>query len=370
MQPHRSSATLFALILALLIIYASLYPFIGWRDQGINPFYFLTSPWPRYWSRFDVVANFLGYAPLGLLATLSILRTRLLPQPALLAALACSLLSMLLEALQSYLPYRVPALSDWLLNGAGALTGALAAVALERFGVVDHWSRFRARWFVRDARLSLVLLALWPAALLFPPAVPLALGQVRRRLHGVFDHWLDGTPLAALIDEPVGYVLPLSNLGELICVSLGFIIPCLLAYTITLGWHRRALLWLGGVCVAFGASSLSAALSYSPDNAWGWVSLPSAVGLCVGVVIALLCVALPRKLCLGLLLAALGWQLSLINGAPETPYYAQALQSWEQGRFIRFHGLAQWLGWLWPYAALVAALAALSRKDNSNSSSR
>ena len=25
----------------------------------------------------------------------------------------------------------------------------------------------------------------------------------------------------------------------------------------------------------------------------------------------------------------------------------------EQGRFIRFHGLAQWLGWLWPYAAVV-----------------
>ena len=26
-----------------------------------------------------------------------------------------------------------------------------------------------------------------------------------------------------------------------------------------------------------------------------------------------------------------------------------SLQAWEQGRFIRFHGLAQWVGWLWPY---------------------
>ncbi len=365
MQPHRSSATLLALIFAMLIVYASLYPFSGWRDQGINPFYFLSAPWPRYWSRFDVVANFLGYAPLGFLVTLSVLRTRLLPQPALLAALSCSLLSLLLEALQSYLPQRVPQLSDWLLNSGGALTGALVALALERIGVIDHWSRFRARWFVRDARAPLVLLALWPAALLFPPAVPLALGQVRRRLHDFLNVMAEDTPLAALIDEPSAYVLALSNLSELIAVALGFVIPTLLAYTITLGWYRRALMWIGGALTALAASSLSAALSYSPENAWGWLSMPSSVGLCIGAALALLGVGLPRKLCLGLLVAALVWQLSLINSAPETPYYAQALQSWEQGRFIRFHGLAQWLGWLWPYAALLAALMALSRKDRS-----
>jgi VanZ family protein len=365
MTPHRSSATLLALIFALLIIYASLYPFSGWRDQGINPFYFLNAPWPRYWSRFDVVANFLGYAPLGFLATLALMRTRLLPQPVLLMTFACSLLSLSMEALQSYLPMRVPQLSDWLLNSGGALTGSVLAVALERMGVIDHWSRFRARWFVRDARAPLVLLALWPVALLFPPAVPLALGQVRRRLHGFIDHLLEGTPLSTMLDEPVGYVLPLSNRSELICVALGFLIPCLLAYAVTLGWHRRALLWLGGVLTALAASSLSAALSYSPEYAWGWASLPSGVGLSIGVLLGLLCVALPRKLCLGLLIAALVWQLSLINSAPETPYYAQALQSWEQGRFIRFNGLAQWLGWIWPYAALVVALMALSRRDDS-----
>lgn len=365
MQPHRSSATLLALVFSLLIVYASLHPFEGWRDQGINPFYFLNAPWPRYWSRFDVVANFLGYAPLGFLATLAILRTRLLPQPALLAALAASLFSLLMEALQSYLPLRVPQLSDWLLNSGGALTGAILALALERWGVIDQWSRFRARWFVRDARLPLVLLALWPVALLFPPVVPLALGQIRRRLHDFFNNLFDGTPLAVLMDEPIGYVLPLSNLSELIAVALGFVIPCLLAYTITLGWHRRALLLLGGALTALAASSLSAALSYSPENAWGWLSFASAVGLAIGGALALLCLALPRRLCLGLLVAALVWQLSLINSAPETPYYAQTLQSWEQGRFIRFHGLAQWLGWLWPYAALVAALMALSRKDRS-----
>ena len=38
--------------------------------------------------------------------------------------------------------------------------------------------------------------------------------------------------------------------------------------------------------------------------------------------------------------------------APDDPYFAQSLQAWEQGRFVRFHGLAQWIGWLWPYAAM------------------
>jgi hypothetical protein len=147
-------------------------------------------------------------------------------------------------------------------------------------------------------------------------------------------------------------------------VALGFLIPCLLAYAITLGWHRRALLWLWAALVALAASSLSAALSYSPENAWGWLSLAAQVGLALGAMMALLCLALPRKWCLGLLVVALVWQLSLINSAPETPYFAQALQSWEQGRFIRFHGLAQWLGWIWPYAALMVTLVSLSRKQD------
>jgi VanZ family protein len=363
MQAHRSSATLLALIFALLIVYASLYPFAGWRDQGINPFVFLNAPWPRYWSRFDVVANFLGYMPLGFLATLALLRTRAWPQPLLLGALACIALSLVLEALQSYLPMRVPQLSDALLNSGGALAGGVLALALQRLGVVDRWSRFRARWFVRDARAPLVLLALWPAALLFPPAVPLALGQIRERLHDFLNQMAEGTPFAALIDEPSAYLLPMTQLGELVCVALGFVIPCLLAYAVTLGWHRRLMLWCVGAMVALAASSLSAALSYSPEHAWGWLSLAAQVGLGVGMAVALLCMALPRRLCLGLLLAALVWQLSLVNSAPETPYFAQTLQSWEQGSFIRFHGLAQWLGWLWPYAALWVALMALARRE-------
>jgi hypothetical protein len=40
------------------------------------------------------------------------------------------------------------------------------------------------------------------------------------------------------------------------------------------------------------------------------------------------------------------------------------LQTWEQGRFIRFHGVAQWLGWLWPYGVLMAALIRAAQGDD------
>jgi len=362
-RQHRSSASLLSAVFALLIVYATLYPFEGWRDQGVSPLAFFNGPWPKYWSRFDVVANGVGYIPLGFLLALAIMRTRLLPHPALMASLAASALSLTLEMLQTYLPGRVPQLSDWLLNSGGALIGALLAQGLERMGAIDTWSRFRERWFVRDAHWPLVLLLLWPAALLFPPAAPLALGQVRQRLHDAALEWVEGTPLAPYVDEPSAYVMPLSNLNELLCVVLGFMIPCLLAYSVTLGWPRRLALLLFGVCIALGASSLSAALSFSPEHGLAWLSPPAKAGLLVGVVGAALAVILPRRLCLGLLVIALVWQLSLINAAPETPYYAQTLQSWEQGRFIRFHGLAQWLGWVWPFAALGAALVALTRKQ-------
>jgi hypothetical protein len=44
--------------------------------------------------------------------------------------------------------------------------------------------------------------------------------------------------------------------------------------------------------------------------------------------------------------------LALVNVMAQDPYFAQNLASWEQGQFIRFHGATQWLGLIWPSAAL------------------
>ena len=112
-----------------------------------------------------------------------------------------------------------------------------------------------------------------------------------------------------------------------------------------------------------GATALSAALSWGPAHAWAWLSLPVRLGLVVGLVLALALLAVPRRGCAAAVLLALVVHLSLLNQAPASAYFADTLQAWEQGRFIRFNGLAQWLGWLWPYAALVYVLLRVSRAE-------
>ena len=191
---QKTSAWPLALIYVCLIAYASLYPFTEWRDQGIVPWQFLWAALPRYWTGFDVVANLLGYVPAGFLLAISAWRTGRGRRAIWLATLTCAALSLVMETLQSYLPARVPSNVDFVLNLAGGWIGAVVATWLESLGAIDHWSRLRARWFVADPRGALVLLALWPAALLFPAAVPLGLGQVLERMETVLSDLLEDTP--------------------------------------------------------------------------------------------------------------------------------------------------------------------------------
>ena len=58
---------------------------------------------------------------------------------------------------------------------------ALLGWVLIRTGWLARWSRFRGRWFAPQARGTLVLLALWPVALLYPASVTFGLGQVFER---------------------------------------------------------------------------------------------------------------------------------------------------------------------------------------------
>src|SRR5512147_800121 len=113
---------------ALLVVYASLHPFSGWRDRGLPPLGFLTAPFPRPIQAFDVIANIIGYVPLGFLAVMA-------AYPALRSRYAFAfgfafslLLSFTLELLQLYLPTRTSSNLDLLANAAGGALGALAAL--------------------------------------------------------------------------------------------------------------------------------------------------------------------------------------------------------------------------------------------------
>jgi VanZ family protein len=363
---HKSAAWPLALIYIGLIVYASLYPFTDWRDQGIAPWAFLGAPLPRYWTGFDVAINVAGYAPLGGLLALSALRTGRVRHAILVPVLAASLLALAMEMLQSYLPVRVPSREDWILDTAGAALGAIATVTLARLGAIDRWSQIRARWFVPQSRGGLVLLALWPLALLFPPAVPFGLGQVLERVEEAIGAQLVDTPFLDWLPMRETELQPLVPGAEMVCVLLGLLIPCLLGFCVIRQRIRRAAFVLLTVGAGVAVTALSAALSWGPVHAWAWLGLPVQVGMGMAVVLALVLSLVPWRASAALLLLSLGIYLSLLNQAPESAYFAQTLQAWEQGRFIRFHGLAQWLGWLWPYATVVYVLSLIWQRDAKN----
>ncbi|HWJ94669.1 MAG TPA: VanZ family protein, partial [Telluria sp.] len=205
--------------------------------------------------------------------------------------------------------------------------------------------------------------ALWPFALLFPASVPLGLGQVFERLESALTDWLMDTPFLEWLPVRDVELQPLVPGAELVCVALGVLIPALLGYSVIAPLARRVAFAFAIVIVGTAATALSAALSWGPSHAWAWLSLPVRFGLAGGLVLSLLFVAMPRRGCAALVLVAAMLHLTLLNQAPASAYFAHTLQTWEQGRFIRFNGLAQWLGWLWPYAVLLYVLLRLSAPE-------
>jgi len=105
-------------------------------------------------------------------------------------------LSYVLEVLQHFMVGRHPSLKDLAMNSAGAVLGAVLALAAHSAGLLDRWQTLRERWFTRGSAGALALLALWPVGLLFPAPVPFGLGQVGERLRETLAGWLHDVPWA------------------------------------------------------------------------------------------------------------------------------------------------------------------------------
>ena len=354
-----------AVLYTALVVYASLYPFTGWHHpQGFWSFEALSLPWPRRWIAFDVVANLVGYLPLGALVFAAVVRSGHGALPGMAAGLALpTLLSLALELLQNYLPQRVPSALDLALNAGGAAAGVLLAALAHRWGFYERWQVLRDRWLVERSAGAITLLLLWPVGLLFPTPVPLALGQILPQLRLWLEALADAAadvPWAAdaaaaltLADAPTA---PLSSLAEAALTTLGLVVPCLLAFTVIRGRWRRML--LVGIVTAIGgaATALSTTLNFGPTHALAWVAPTTLPGLGAAVVFAGALATATRRSAGAVGLVVGTALVALVAQAPADPYFADSLQQWEQGRFIRFHGVAQWVGWLWPYAALAYLL--------------
>lgn len=364
MSLHRSSAWPLTWVAIALIVYATLHPWSGWHWPESQVFRWVL-PKLSFEVANDLMANILGYLPFGLIMCVAHLRSGRGPVvSAVLTVLSGSAMSYALELIQFALPFRVPSITDWMLNTLGMAWGALAALTIHALGLVDVWHRLRQRWFIAQAGHGLALLWMWPLGLLFPPPLPLGEGQLLPRLRVMLMEATRGTPLQQ-------WILPADPLTmwstfhssvassswapviESLTTTAGLLAPLCVACAVARARSLRVILLTGLVLLAIAATAFSTALNFGPVHAFTWLTVPAVVGMLLGAFGAVFLVDRSRTTCAVLGVLVVISLIGLIHLAPLDPYYAQTLQAWENGRFIRFHGLARWFGILWPYVALI-----------------
>ena len=347
-------------VFSLLIVYGSLYPFSGWRSLGIGPFAYLTDPMPQYLTAFDVVTNVLGYMPFGALAVLALYPQYRGAAAVSIALLGGTLLSGAMEAVQTYLPTRVSSNLDLVANALGALLGAaLTAPATSMLLDRGALRRLRFLWFERDAAYVLGLSALWPFATIFPTPFLFGLGdlpsaQWMRLDPAVQDTLLAWTPLAwhvASWPERFGALFP-DDTWEALITALNLFAAMVLATLPMRVRAPRVRILLALLAATLGAKAGASFLQSRAGLTFDWATDGALSGLLFGSLAALVCLRCPRAWRAALAGLALIVALVLVNLLPVNPYFDIVLADWRQGRYLHFNGLAHWLAWAWPYAAL------------------
>jgi VanZ family protein len=327
-------------VFAALTVYASLYPMEGWRDPGVSPFAYLTAPWPRHITRFDIAVNILGYVPYGFLAAAA-LQPRLRGAAAFFAATGSALvLTLIREALQSYLPARIASNLDAMCNLLGAALGAAAAVRYApKLLVEGPFARLRQSAFLPGGvvDLGLALMGLWLFIQLNPTSLLFGAGDLRE-LVGAREPRGERPEFFITIEA-------LTAAANLTAASL--ILSSLAARGASL---RLQIAFLVGAALIVRAAAF--AILMRAENVFAWLTHGAQIGLAIGVVVALAAVALPRGLRMILATLLIMAATVLVNLAPPNPYLAVSLKVWQQGHFLNFNGLTRLVSALWPFAAL------------------
>lgn len=351
---HRRSSPLaayFAAAIGVLIIYACLHPFTGWRDPGLPAFDFLSAPWPRYYTWVDLTVNVIGIVPLSFALVPALGR---LPRgwAVLLTILITFTLSLSVETLQNFLPSRVPSNVDVGCNTLGGLLGALAGGRWggRLFDPKSGLTRWRRKRIVsgHTGEIGLVLMGLWLLTLLTPESLLFATGDLRR----LFDL---PTPLQF---NPTRFVKVEAAIATSQLVAVGLTARCMMRQFSP--WPIVLLVFLG-----LGAKTLAAAAFFSPGEPLHWATPGGQIGLSAGSALLGLCLLLPARSHAMLAGMALLVATALVNLAPENPFLPSDAALIRQGNFLNFHGLTQLTASLWPFVtfAYLGLLGASTPRD-------
>lgn len=322
----------------LLVIYASLHPFTGWRHNGVPLLAYLSAAWPRYFTGFDLSVNVLAYLPLGFLWVpgLQALRRTWLAVP--LAVLGGAALSLAMEIAQNFLPSRVPSNVDLGCNVLGALIGAvLGTIWGKTLLSGGRFHTLRTRWITTDhiGDAGLLLFGLWLLTQLNPETLLFGSGDLRHLL-GLESALSFNTERFQRVEAGVAAANTL---------AVGLLGAALLR-------RRPELPLLGFFLAALGIRAFATALQVAPEQAFRWLTPSNSAGLLAGLLL------LPPLFRLGWPLqrvlagSALLFSTILVNLAPENPYLSQAAQVWRPGHFLNFNGLTRLASVLWPFLAL------------------
>lgn len=348
MRGSPLARTLLAVYL-VLVAYASLHPFSGWRDQGLSPFAFLGAAWPRYVTGFDLAANVIAYVPVGGLAVLALL-PRLHGAAAVLCAVGgATMFSIAVEALQAYLPSRIPSNVDLACNAAGAAIGGLAALAAGRW-LLETGPLRRAREALvapgAFADAGLVLIGLWLFVQLDPTSLVFGAGDLR----ALFD-------IVPGRERRPGYFVAV----EAAIAGANLVAVVLVASAVLREGTRVRLLLAGLVVAALVVRTAAFVILLRAENVFAWLTPGATQGLVAGAVLAAAALALPPMARLVFAAVLLMAATALVNLAPTNPYTAATLKVWSQGHFLNFNGLTRLASAAWPFAALAYAVALAAR---------
>jgi len=327
-----------AVVYTLLALYASLYPFHGWRDTGGDPLAFLAAPWPRYVTHFDPAVNILAYVPLGFLWA-AVFCARL-PRLAafLIACVLGAAFSLGIETAQAFLPSRVPSNLDLACNALGSLVGA-AVGALWGRHLLDggQWHAWRERRFLPGPTgdIGLVLLGLWLFTQINPETFLFGNGNLR-----------------SLLGLPAPLPFDAARFIELETATVAAQTLAIALIGARLAAHHPVWLPLALIGAALLVKSLALMLLIESLHGFAWMTPGTLGGLALGLTVAALAALLGAGARQALAAMALMLAVVLANLMPDNPYLEHTLSVWRQGHFLNFNGATRLVSSLWPFLAL------------------